>query len=147
MARTISVKVPVATLISDIENAIAKIDEDVKNYASDLAQYKKDKVAYDEATVKAVIKALGNKDLFGTSYDSTIRVGSTYGNRVEVSVDRAILGLGDAPVAPSEPNQRESFGREYTTRKQILERNLKILKMTSQEEVSASTYGSILELL
>jgi len=147
MARTISVKVPVATLISDIENAIAKIDEDVKNYASDLAQYKKDKAKYDEATVKAVIKALGQKELFGTNFDSTIRVGSTYGNRIEVSVDKAILNLGDTPVSPSEPNQRESFGREYTTRKQILERNLKILKMTSQEEVSASTYGSILELL
>jgi len=147
MARTISVKVPVATLISDIESAIEKIDEAVKTYATDVAKYKADRIKYEELTVKAVIKALSNKDLFGTNYDSTVRVGSTYGNRIEVSVDKAILGLPDAPVQPSEPNQRESFGREYTTRKAVLERNLKILKMTSQEEVNASTYGSILELL
>ena len=34
-----------------------------------------------------------------------------------------------------------------TTQKAILEKNLKILKMTTQEEVSASTYGAIMEII
>jgi hypothetical protein len=58
-----------------------------------------------------------------------------------------MAGFPKQPEAPSAPNQKESFGREYTTRKSLLEKNLRILKMTSQEEVNASTYGAIMEII
>jgi hypothetical protein len=68
--------------------------------------------------------------------------------RVELTFDTdAIVGFPERPTAPEAPNQRESFGREYTTRKELLQKNLRILKMTSQEEVNASTYGAIMEII
>ena len=42
MARSISVKVPVATLISSIENKIAEIDEAVANYPAVREQFDKE---------------------------------------------------------------------------------------------------------
>jgi hypothetical protein len=59
----------------------------------------------------------------------------------------AISGFPKRPEAPTAPNQREWFGREHATRKELLEKNLRILKMTSQEEVNASTYGAIMEII
>jgi hypothetical protein len=56
-------------------------------------------------------------------------------------------GFPKRPEMPQTPNQREWFGREHNTRKELLERNLRILKMTSQEEVNASTYGAIMEII
>jgi hypothetical protein len=66
-----------------------------------------------------------------------------------VSVDFDVDGLGfpKKPEEPSKPNEKTYFGREYATRKEILERNLKVLRMTTQEEVSASSYSSVMELI
>jgi hypothetical protein len=77
-----------------------------------------------------------------------VRINNTYNTRVELTFDHsAIADFPQKPEAPTAPNQRESFGRDWTTRKDLLEKNLKILKMTSQEEVSASTYGAIMEII
>ena len=147
MARSLSVKIPTASLISDIEASIAKIDEDVKNYSELIAQYRKDKVKHEETVIASVIKALGKKELIGSQYDSPIRVEFRYGNTVSVMVNNDLLGLPEAPAEPIKPNQRESFGRDYVTRKELLEKNLKVLRMTLQEEVNASTYNTVIDLL
>jgi hypothetical protein len=147
MARSLSVKIPTASLIADIEASLAKIDEDIKNYPALLTEYREAKAKHEEAAIKSVIKALGNKDLIGTQYDSPIRVDYRYGNQVSVVVNGDLLGLPEAPTEPKRPNEKEYYGREYVTRKDLLERNLKVLKMTSQEEVSASTYNTVIDLL
>jgi hypothetical protein len=66
-----------------------------------------------------------------------------------VSVDFDVDGLGfpKKPEEPSRPNEKTYFGREYVSRKELLERNLRILKMTSQEEVSASSYSAVIDLI
>lgn len=147
MARSLSVKIPTASLIADIENSIAKIDSDIKNYPALIAEYREEKAKHEEKVVKAVIKALGNKDLIGSNYDYPIRIQNRFGNSVSVEVNSDLLGLPEAPKEPSKPNETQYFGREYTTRKAMLERNLKVLRMTSQEEVSASTYNAVIDLL
>jgi hypothetical protein len=147
MARSLSVKIPTASLIADIEASIAKIDEDLANYPALIAEYREAKAKHEEASINAVIKALGNKDLIGTQYDSPIRVDYRYGNQVSVVVNGDLLGLPEAPTEPKKPNEREYYGREYTTRKDLLIRNLKVLKMTSQEEVNATTYNTVIDLL
>jgi hypothetical protein len=58
-----------------------------------------------------------------------------------------LLGLPEAPSEPKKPNEKEYYGRDYVSRKELLQRNLKVLKMTSQEEVSASTYNTVIDLL
>ena len=147
MARSLSVKIPTASLIADIEASLAKIDADVAEYPAQVEKYRLDKAAHEKTVIQAVIKALSNPDLIGTEYDSPIRVSHNYGNSVQVRVDSDLLGLPEAPKEPAKPNEHTYFGREYTTRKSLLERNLKVLRMTSQEEVNATTYNTVIDLL
>lgn len=148
MARTMSVKIPVASLIADIEKSIAKIDEAVATYPVEYEKYKSDLAQYEKDIVSVAIKALSNPANIGTDYDSPIRVQNNgYRNNVSVEFDTQKLGFPEKPTEPTKPNATEWFGREHATRKQILERNLKVLRMTTQEEVSASSYSSVMELI
>ena len=148
MARTLSVKVPTATLIASIEASIAQIDQDIEEYSSKRKQYEADVKQYQTDIIAHAIKALSDPNNIGTEYDSLVRLSTNhYRNDVDVSFNIDGLGFPKKPVEPSKPNQQQSFGREYTTRKEILERNLRILKMTTQEEVSASSYSAVIDLI
>jgi hypothetical protein len=149
MARTMSVKIPVSALISDIEKSIAKIDEAITNYATDRKKYEAETVAYKESVAKFVSDFISkNSSSIGYDYESLIRINHSYNGKVELILDKdSIDGFPERPEEPSKPNEKEWFGREHQTRKQILERNLKVLRMTTQEEVSASSYSSVMELI
>jgi hypothetical protein len=148
MARSLSVKIPTATLIADVEATIAKIEEDVANYPALTEKYRADLKAYNEKIVQLTIQAVKKSDLIGTDYGSPIRVTSGYrGNSVQIEVDGDALGFPQKPEAPSNPNDRTYYGRDYTTKLDLLKKNLKVLRMTNQEEVNASTYNTVMELL
>ena len=147
MARSLSVKIPTASLIADIEASLAQIEIDLAEYPAQIEAYRTAKAAHQALVIESVIKALGKPELIGNEYNSPIRVSNDYGNSVQVRVDTELLALPEAPREPRKPNESQHFGREYTTRKSLLERNLKVLKMTSQEEVSATTYNTVIDLL
>lgn len=154
MARSISVKVPTSLLIQQIEERIAQIDKDIEEYPAKREAFDKAEEAYKAEVANFIAAYLGeNLDKIGFDYEDIIRINTGFGvyrgqSKVEVSFDTdAIVGFPKRPEAPEKPNQRESFGRDYSTRKELLEKNLRILKMTSQEEVNASTYGAIMEIL
>lgn len=149
MARSISVKVPTSSLIESIEARIAEIEEAEKAYPVLREQYEQAQVRYKELVIEFLADFLtSNNHSVGYDYEDTIRISRAYNGRFELVLDTdAIAGFPVEPTAPEKPNQKEWFGRDHQTRKQLLEKNLKILKMTSQEEVNASTYGAIMELL
>ena len=155
MARSISVKIPTSALVAQIEERIAQIDKEIEEYPAKREAFEKAEEAYKAQVANFVAAYLSeNLDKIGYNYDDIIRLSTPYGGyrgqtgKVEITFDTdAIVGFPERPEAPEKPNQRESFGRDYTTRKELLEKNLKILKMTSQEEVSASTYGAVMEIL
>jgi hypothetical protein len=150
MARSLSVKIPTATLIADVEATIAKIEADLLTYPADVEAHRQATKAHQEVILKAVVEAIKNPDNIGHEYDTNaiVRVGTGgYGNRVSISVNTDLLALPTAPEAPSNPNERTHYGREYTTKLELLKKNLKVLKMTNQEEVNASTYNTVMELL
>ena len=148
MARNISVKIPTATLVANIEAKIAEIDEAIANYPQAREQFEKDLQVYRSEVAKAVSDFLkDNYDKIGHNHDDVVRISGNYNGRLELSFDQEALAFPKRPEEPSRPNQPKWFGREHATNKLLLERNLKILKMTSQEEVSASTYGAVMELL
>ena len=149
MARSISVKIPTYLLVEQLEARLAEINKDIEEYPVKREQYEKDMAQYEKDVVQFIIDYVyNNTNQIGNEYDSIIRIGTSYSNRVELTLNPvAIPGFPEKPEAPSQPNPREHFGRDYTTRKELLEKNLKILKMTSQEEVSASTYGAVMEIL
>ena len=148
MARSISVKVPVATLISTIENKIAEIDEAIANYPKAREQYEKDLENYKDSLSAAIAKFIkGNADKIGFNHDDLVRISSSYGGRLELTFDNEALGLPKRPSEPERPNQNKWYGRDHANQRDLLEKNLKILRMTTQEEVNASTYGAVMELL
>jgi hypothetical protein len=149
MARSISVKVPTALLIAQVEDKIASIKSAIADYPAQVKQFEADYADYKKTLVSSAIKALTeNPELVGEEHDKAIRVSiNSHSNSVSVQFDRDALGFPQQPEKPSNPNEREYIGREWTTRLEMLEKNLKILRMTAQEEVNASTYGAIMDLL
>jgi hypothetical protein len=148
MARSISVKVPVVTLISTIENKIAEIDEAIANYPKAREQYEAEIESYKDKMAQAVSKFLkNNATKIGYNHDDLVRISTNYGGRLELTFDNEALGLPKRPTEPERPNQNRWYGREHANQKDLLEKNLKILRMTTQEEVNASTYGAVMELL
>ena len=148
MARTLSVKIPTSKLIADVEASIAKIDADVANYAEATKAYKVALKQYEDDLITYALKALSDPSNIGTDYNSPIRITHNgYRSGVSVEFDTDALGFPKRPDAPQNPNAKEYYGRDYVTRKELLEKNLRILKMTSQEEVSASSYSAVIDLI
>jgi hypothetical protein len=150
MARSLAVKVPTASLIALVEEKIAEIKTAVASYPADVETYKAEQKSFERKIVADVINALTNKpELIGDSHDSPIRVShSNYGSAsVSVSIDSNALGLPTPPVKPEDPNSKRYYGRDYDTPLAVLEKTLRVLKLTAQEEVSASTYSSVMDLL
>lgn len=149
MARNISVKVPTSSLIEMVENKIAEIDKAISEYPAQREAYEIAQESYKKEVAEFISDYLSkNSKMVGYDHDSVIRVSRSYNGRVELTFDTdAISHFPKEPKAPEQPNRAEWFGREHATRKSLLEKNLKILRMTSQEEVNATTYGAILEII
>jgi hypothetical protein len=147
MARALAVKVPTASLITLVEEKIAEIKSLVASYPADVKKYEADTKAHEANLVASVIKALTESpELIGSDYGKAIRVSVGY-RGVDVSIDSTALGFPEAPIKPSDPNQARHYGRDYSKPLEMLEKTLRVLKMTSQEEVPASTYSSVMDLL
>ncbi len=148
MAKSLAVKIPTASLIAEVEAQIAKVEQDIEQYAEKRKQYEADVRQYDKDVIAHAIKVLSDPSNIGTDSNSLIRVtNSHYRNGVSVEFDTDALSFPKRPEEPSRPNEKTYYGRDYTTRLDLLKKNLKVLKMTNQEEVNASTYNSVMELL
>ena len=149
MARSISVKVPTTSLIATIEAKIAEIEAAIAGYPAKRDAYEKANEAYKADVATFISKYLAkNASKIGYEWGDAVRISRAYNGRVELEFDtEAITGFPEKPTEPERPNTHKHFGRDYGTQKEMLEKNLKILKMTSQEEVNASTYGAIMEIL
>jgi hypothetical protein len=147
MARTISVKIPVVALINQMEEKIAEIDKAVADYPSDYEKYEKALEIYKKKLSKFAGEFLTkNANKVGFEHDAVIRVVNGY-RGLELTFDTDKIELPERPSEPKRPNQNTWYGREHSTQKNLLEKNLKILRMTTQEDVNASTYGAVMELL
>ena len=100
MARSISVKVPTAMLIQQIEERIAQIDADIEEYPAKREAYEKADEAYKQNVANFVAAYLGeNLDKIGYGYEDIIRIGTGYSigrsmGKVELTFDTdAIVGF------------------------------------------------------
>jgi septal ring factor EnvC (AmiA/AmiB activator) len=148
MAKSLAVKIPTASLIAEVETQIAKLEQDIEQYADKRKQYEADLKKWQRNIIDHAIKALQDPSNIGTDSDSLISVSyNNYRSGVGVEFDSEALGFPKRPEEPTRPNQQSYYGRDYTTKLDLLKKNLKVLKMTNQEEVNASTYNSVMELL
>jgi hypothetical protein len=149
MARAISVKVPTAKVIEMIEAKIAEITNDIATYPARKAQYKADYKAYTEQVVARLgelIAKNGSALLDEENSDKGIRVSTNYRNAVEITIGKELLDL-ERPVEPTDPEPKGYYNRNYTTKREELEKTLRLLKMSEQETITSSAYNSVLELL
>lgn len=145
MARALSVKVPTASLIAEVEAKISEIVDAIANYPIAVKQYKEDYKAYKQELVKIALKALKNPDLL-TEADA-LDVSISYRDDLSLVINKDFVTLPKPPIKPEDPSQKEWIGNKHLSRLEMLQKNLKVLKMTQQEEVNASTYSSVMELL
>ena len=145
MARSVSVKIPTSKVIEMIETKLAEMAKAEKDYPTLLNAYNKDIKAYGKAVAELISK---NANKF-VSYDEfnfdsdNFSLTSDYRSVLQVVLGKAMVAkLGDKPTRPEEVG-----GWQITQKKEQLEKTLKLLKMTEQESVNASTYNSVLDLI
>ncbi len=149
MARAVSVKIPTAKVIEMIENKIASITEDIATYPARKAQYQADYKAYTEQVVARLGELIASRgaELLDTEDNhKNIRVSTNYNNSVEITIGKELLDLVK-PEQPQDPEPKGYYGRNYSTKRDELEKTLRLLRMTEQETITSSTYNSVLELL
>jgi hypothetical protein len=150
MARAISVKIPTAKVIEMIENKIAQITEEIATYPARKAQYQIDYKAYTEQVVALLgdlIAKNGSALLAEENTDNGIRLSTNYRNAVEIAIGKELLNGLEKPEAPTDPEPKGYYRNTYTTKREELEKTLRLLRMTEQESITSSAYNSVLELL
>ncbi len=149
MARSLSVKVPTSAVIAQIEEKIAEIDKAVASYPADYEKYELELEIYKTEVATAIIKFISeNVNKIGYEFNDLIRLSTNYNGRIDLTFDSdKIVGFPAKPVEPKKPNQTEWYGNKHINRKEVLIQNLNILRMTSQEEINASSYSSVMDLL
>ena len=148
MARSISVKIPTATVISMIEEKVAEYKSQIENYPALLEAYKADRKAYVEKVAKFVadLIANGKQELFEGEWADIIRLNHrSYGGGVELTIGKNLIG----DLADNAPKEPESIDGYHGVKQKLaeLEKTLTVLRLTPQETVTSSTYNSVLELL
>jgi len=146
MARALSVKVPTSSLIALLEDKIATIQTAIADYPRAKAQYKEDVKAYKKSVLNLALSKIASNPEVLFDNDS-LDVSTSYRNDVQITLDKDLFELPEMPEQPEDPNRKEWIGRDHTTKLSVLEKTLAVLKLTNQEEVSASTYNSVMELL
>jgi len=148
MARSLSLKVPTASLIALVEEKIANLNKQIENYPAAIEKFQADNEKYDKTLYKLAIAALTEKPkLISPEHGSPIRIYTNYQGNVIAEVSNDALGFPKRPEKPVSPNDKRYFGREYESPLSMLEKTLKVLQLTTQEEVNASTYSSVMDLL
>jgi len=146
MPRALSVKVPTSSLIALLEDKIATTKSAIADYPTAKEQYKADLKAYKRSVLDlAIAKITSNPEVL---FDKdSIDVSTSYRNDVQITLDKDLFELPEQPTEPENPNRKEWIGKDHTTKLSVLEKTLAVLKLTTQEEVNASTYNSVMELL
>jgi hypothetical protein len=148
MARSISVKIPTATVLEMVESKVAEYKAQIENYPVLLETYKAERKAYVEKVAKFVadLIANGKQELFEGEWQDIIRLNHrSYGGGVELTIGKNLIGdLADQ--APKEPENIDGYNG-VKTKLEELEKTLTVLRLTPQEFVTSSTYNSVLSLL
>ena len=146
MARSISVKIPTATIISMVEDKVAQLKTEITEYPARVEAYKADRKAYTKRVADKVahLIATGGQEIFEGEWVDTIRISRSYNHSVELTLGANLIG--DIGEAPKEPDSITGYNG-VTSRLAELEKTLTLLRLTPQEFVTSSTYNSVLELL
>lgn len=128
-----------------IENKLAEIAKAEADYPKLLSAYKKEIVSFTADLIDLVSKnkkSIVDYSDYGNQEDN-ISINSDYRGSVSIAVGKEIVAkIGTKPEKPSDPDTWHNRDK-----KEKLEKTLALLKLTTQETITSSTYNSVLELL
>ena len=142
MSKSLSVKVKTTTLIKALEEALDKREKRWANQEKETARYDKEVQAYNASILKLV------KAGKGTIHDISENKWATRNDKNSTTISFSAEIKLPKSVLPVEPKENEEM-REYTYKMEtdVISQGIRILKMTDQEYVNASTYKSVAEYL
>ena len=145
MARSVSVKLPTSVVVEMIENKLTEIAKAEVEYPKLLSAYKKQIVSFTADLIDLVSKnkkSIVDYSDYGNQEDN-ISINSDYRGSVSIAVGKEIVAqIGTKPEKPSDPDTWQNRDK-----KEKLEKTLSLLKLTTQETITSSTYNSVLDLL
>jgi len=139
---TVRVKVKTSVLISHLEKGLAERHARYKNRGREQAEYDKAIEAYNRAVVKLV--RAGKVEVGEASrlayYDRSKERGNKIGFNVVV-----LLPAGSLPEEPEAPETYQDY--EYRREVEEISQAIRVLRLTDDQTVSASTYNSVAKYL
>jgi hypothetical protein len=145
MARSISVKINTADVISMIEEKVAEYEKQIADYPADLAQYESDYRNWAKKVGSLAIELIASGNHFdGETHRDQISIGKNWNNLAITLGDNLVGDLKDQE--PKRPESITGYG-SVSQKVEELNKTLKLLRLTPQETVTSSTYNSVLELL
>jgi hypothetical protein len=145
MARSVSVKLPTSVVVEMIENKLAEIAKAEADYPKLLSAYKKEIVSFTADLIDLLSKnkkSIVDYSDYGNQEDN-ISINSDYRGSVSIAVGKEVVAkIGVKPEKPSDPDTWQNRDK-----KEKLEKTLSLLKLTTQETITSSTYNSVLDLL
>ena len=140
MARSkpISVKIATAKVIKALETRLAKLEADYTKQDENEAKFQKKVDAWKKEIGKWAIGQFSKAENLRTNYRS-------WNKTLNVDFDLTV-SEGDFPAEP-EKDFEIIHAHTYREQKEEMENAIRILKMTDEETVSASTYNAIARYL
>lgn len=142
MSKSLSVKVKTPVLIKALEEALALREKRWANQEKDKAIYEKAVEAYNEAILKLIKKGVGELSDVSERYHYHMDKKDNKLKSFTVTVKLPKL------LVPAEPKEVDTISDHiYTRETDAIKQAMRLLKMTDQEYVNASTYKSVAEYL
>ena len=137
----LAVKIRTTTLIEALEKALAEREKRWANQEKVKAEYEKADEAYNEAILKLVKSGKGKitdaSEGYSFRHDKKSKVKDF---NVTIEIPKTFV--------PKKPEQIVEYREyEYENEKKEISSSIRVLKMTEQEYVSASTYKSVTQYL
>jgi hypothetical protein len=137
-SKAISVKIATPKVIKALEASLAKLEADYLLQDALESKYEKDRMAWVKSLQEYALANIQKAENFRTSYRS-------WNNTLNIDFDLAVSEK-DLPKEPT--RDFESIGHHtYREQKNEMENAIRILKMTDEEVVSASTYQAVARYL
>jgi len=137
----LSVKVKTSTLIEALQKALDLREKRWANQEKEKAEYEKEVEAYNATIVKLVKSGKGKITDAGESWANRHnKKAKTKEFNVTVEIPKNLV-----PEQPKEVTEYREY--EYENETKEISSSIRILKMTDQEYVSASTYKSVTRYL
>ena len=138
MSRQITVKVATSKVIKALEATLAKLENDYNTQAQKEAKFGKAQEAWRKEIGKWAIANFSKAENLRTNYRQ-------WNNTLNVDFD-IITKEGNFPAEP-EKDFEVIHQHTYREMKDEMENAIRILKMTDEETVNASTYNAIARYL